>query len=175
MLTPVRAGTATAASVVGATVLAFGGTRLRPEHQGGDLRLDHDLTAAGLARRAVVADLREQGLDEDMVAEVAVVLSELVANAVRHARPLHDGTVRVRWQLTGGDVHLQVTDGCTDGARAPLRPDTTEPGETHDLRTGGRGLRIVAGLADAWGSSRDAAGRCTVWAMLDGDRQRCSA
>lgn len=163
-----------AVTVVG-SVLALGGVRLRTDAQGGDLRLEHDLVAAGTARRAVTADLRDRGVDEELVAEVAVVLSELVANSVRHARPLADGTVRVRWQHDDEEVHVQVTDGCGPGGRptpGPVPPDVPAVAE---LATGGRGLRIVTGLADAWGSSRDAAGRCTVWAVLSGERERRSA
>ncbi len=173
-MAPARCSAAAAVTVMRASVLALGGARLRAGHEEGDLRLDHDLTAASRARRAVTADLRDRGVDDELLAEVAVVLSEVVANALRHARPLPDGTIRVRWQLDDGDVHLQVTDGCSPGrsTHRPLQGDVTA---VADLATGGRGLRIVAGLSDVWGSTRDVDGRCTVWAVLGGDRQPRSA
>lgn len=131
----------------------------------GRLRLPHRPDAVGDARRQLTADLRRRGVDEALLAEVAVVASELLGNAVRHARPLPGGFVLLCWQVEDGVVHLQVTDGGAPGAVRVRRAG--------GLAVGGRGMRIVAGLSTQWGAHHDASGRGTVWAALaDGDARR---
>jgi len=106
-------------------------------------------------RRAIVDDLRGIDVSPNVVDEVGLVVSELLGNAVRHASPLPDGRLRVRWQVKAGVVELDVTDG---GASTPLA-------------TSGRGLRIVRSLAHEWGVSDDVEGR-TVWVTLGGPSRR---
>ena len=47
-----------------------------------------------------------------------MVASELLGNAIRHASPLEDGRVRLRWQVRGGVVDLEVTDGGSRTSRS---------------------------------------------------------
>lgn len=70
---------------------------------------------------------------------IAVMVGELAMNAVQHARTDFEVIV----ELTGGALRVQVTDSAGSRlASAPMPP----PGGS-----GGRGLPIVAGLADDWG------------------------
>lgn len=115
------------------------------------------------ARRALVASLRELEVDATVVGEAEIVVSELIANAVRHARPLPDGTIRVNWTVRGGVVELEVTDG---GG-----PTTPHPAPRATMAATGRGLRIVRGLAHEWGVLEDRSGR-TVWVSLGGPSRR---
>ena len=116
-------------------------------------------------RRAVVLALRVLDVDEATVHEAAIVISELVANAVRHAKPLADGMIRVSWTVKSGVVEVEVGDG---GG-----PTTPRLSPLAALSSGGRGLRIVRGLAHEWGVQEDRGGR-TVWVSLGGPSRRRS-
>ncbi|MGA8112577.1 MAG: ATP-binding protein [Actinocatenispora sp.] len=117
----------------------------------------HHARGAAVARTRLLAALRDVEVDPDLAADAVTVVSELVGNAVRHARPLHHGVIEVCWSAAPDRVQLWVTDG--GSATAPR------------LRTAGwdavdgRGLQIVAGLAQRWGVELDGPGRC-VWADL---------
>ena len=100
----------------------------------------------------------------DALDETAVVVSELLGNAVRHAQPLDDGRLLLRWQVRGGVVDVEVTDGGSRHEVRPLRPT--------EMSVHGRGLRIVRHLAHEWGVVEDAHGNRTVWACLGGPSRR---
>ena len=83
------------------------------------LRAPHEPASVGKVRREVVNDLQTRDLPEQLVDEAEMVASELLTNAVRHARPLSDGTIRVRWKIRGDVVEVEVTDG---GGESVPRP-----------------------------------------------------
>ncbi|MFL6098917.1 MAG: ATP-binding protein [Actinomycetales bacterium] len=127
------------------------------------VRLPFGLSAVPMARAQVVAELRHLGVDPHVVDEAESVVAELVGNAVRHASPLPDGTVRVRWQVRAGVVELDVTDG--GGPTQPAPKPATRFGSS------GRGLRIVRSLAHEWGVVGGPPGN-TVWASIGGPSRR---
>lgn len=98
------------------------------------------------ARHLIRDDLAARGLPRRVVEDALVVVTELMGNAVRHARPLDasgSGTVRLRWAVGDGSVRIHVTDG--GGSERPHV-------EQHSLvDTGGRGLAIVSALTSDWG------------------------
>jgi anti-sigma regulatory factor (Ser/Thr protein kinase) len=102
-------------------------------------------------------DLRAHGIPETSVADATLVLSELMSNAIRHARPLPGAQVRVCWQLAGRSLEIAVTD-----AGGPTQP---YPVRTSSSEVGGRGLSIVGRLSRRWGVRSDEQGT-TVWAVL---------
>ncbi|MFE0370788.1 SpoIIE family protein phosphatase [Streptomyces tendae] len=122
--------------------------------------------APGAARamaRAALADWSALGLPgteqltEHLAADVLVVVSELVTNAVVHAGT--DVEVSLRMEETGTLV-VEATD------QHPSRaPRSTDPEMPHDPAEYGRGLRLVAALAEAWGITYRP-GIKTVWARL---------
>ncbi len=114
-------------------------------------------------RQAVTLDLIARKVDDEVIDEVAIVVSELVANALQHACPLHDNTVRIHWTERNGVVEVDVTDGGGDTAPKAL-PQAV-------FATSGRGLRIVRSLAHEWGVS-EKKGAVTVWASLGGPSRR---
>jgi anti-sigma regulatory factor (Ser/Thr protein kinase) len=114
-------------------------------------------------RHAVVTDLRARDLAEQTIDEAEIVVSELMTNAIRHARPLADGCLRVRWKVRGEVVELEVTDG--GGDTAPV------PAPAAVWVSSGRGLRIIRSLAHEWGVGEDKGGQ-TVWAAVGGPRRR---
>ncbi len=90
---------------------------------------------------------------------VELVVSELVTNAVRHARPV--GASPVRLVLACDDDVLRVEVHDADPARAP-RPRRPDP---DDLAEGGRGLALIQALAARWGCRPGPTGKA-VWCEL---------
>jgi len=105
----------------------------------------------------LVSDLIEAGVCASAVTDAALVISELLSNALRHAGPLPSSGLRVAWDLDADSVRISVSDG-----GGPSRPEFGEPTPT---ATGGRGLRIVARLSRRWGTLCDDEGT-TVWAEV---------
>ena len=123
----------------------------------GMLRLPFDASSVPLARSRVREFLTEAGRSQDCVDDARMVVSELVANAVRHARPLPDGRLLVSWALEGGGLQVSVSDG-----GSPTRPRALE---TATSSLSGRGMTIVEALSDTWWSEQ-ADGRSTGHALL---------
>jgi two-component sensor histidine kinase len=91
------------------------------------------------------------------MSDAGLVLSELISNALRHATPLPDDTLKASWRLGSDSVEIAVSDG-----GGPTVPAVTEP---VGWAVGGRGLSIVDRLSLRWGVS-DGDGETTVWAEL---------
>src|SRR5258708_203106 len=114
-------------------------------------------SSVATARWQLSADLREAGLVTTAIGDAALVLSELLSNAIRHARPLPGALVQVSWALCEGSLTVSVRDG---GSRT--HPHAGHPSPS---AVGGRGLAIVECLASTWGVQDSTAG-VTVWAVL---------
>lgn len=117
----------------------------------------HHPRGAHVARHRL-ADELESLVGADRLADAAAIAAELVGNAVRHAAPLPGDVIRVAWRLlASGDLEIRVTDG-----GSPAGPQMRVAGPD---AIDGRGLTIVAALADRWGVERDGLGQC-VWAAI---------
>ncbi|CAL9310408.1 hypothetical protein SUDANB135_04654 [Streptomyces sp. SudanB135_2055] len=112
--------------------------------------------AVRTARSAVRGTLRGWGLDD--VGDIAALLvSELVTNALRHATgPIGVRVVRRRPAGADGVLLVEVSDPLPD----PPRARVARPGDED-----GRGLQLVASSARRWGTRPGAAGK-TVWFEL---------
>ncbi len=121
------------------------------------MRLDFHGTSVRAARERLRADLASRCSDSRLE-DARVVVSELVANSLRHATPLDDQKIAVGWTFEPDVVRLTVTDG---GSPTSV-PSQRRPGE---LAVGGRGLKIVQSLATRWGVQDEERGT-TVWAEL---------
>jgi anti-sigma regulatory factor (Ser/Thr protein kinase) len=109
--------------------------------------LPRDVPAVRTARASVDRWLADH--DPRVCEEARAIVTELVANAVRHGRP----PIELTLQQRGDTLRIVVADAGT------RRPKTTEePGPR-----GGWGLRIVGGLAGRWGIDEDAS---SVWCEL---------
>jgi len=87
--------------------------------------------------------------------DCAVLLtSELVTNAIVHT----GGPVKLRVTVSDRSVDVEVHDG---GDQTLAQPRLSEPGATS-----GRGLFMVAELADTWGIIPTHAGK-TIWFTLE--------
>jgi PAS domain S-box-containing protein len=106
---------------------------------------------------AVVADARAQaarqlaawGLEE-ITFTTELIVSELLTNAIRHAEP----PIQLRMILDGA-LSCEVSDGSSTAPHL-RRADRYDEG--------GRGLLLVAQLAERWGSRPTRAGK-TIWAQ----------
>jgi anti-sigma regulatory factor (Ser/Thr protein kinase) len=107
--------------------------------------------SATRARELVMSQCAAWGL-ESIRDDLALVITELVANAVRHA-----GTdIEICVQPIEGGVRLEVRDKST----RPLRPRAALSSDE-----GGRGLLLVDALATRYGVQGEPDGK-RVWAEL---------
>jgi anti-sigma regulatory factor (Ser/Thr protein kinase) len=122
----------------------------------GELEARFDLPlgveAPRAARHAIGAVLQSWGFwDRDWLAQVQVVVSELVSNAVMHG----GGSLAVDVKA----LDERVIIGAADGSSAvPRRLDPGEP-------AGGRGLAVIEAFAVGWGV-HDHDGGKRVWVQL---------
>jgi len=117
--------------------------------------------SVALARRALSDDLRAAGVFDQAVSDAALVISELLSNAILHAYPLPGERLQVAWAVDGSSVEVAVSDG--GGATIP------HAGRPSPSSVSGRGLSIVEHLCMTWGVRTDDAG-LTVWAVLAAPR-----
>lgn len=113
---------------------------------------------ARLARRLVANRMDVWGFayDSEVNEDVSLVVAELAANAVRHGS-VRGRSFRVRLVLRDAVVRVEVADGRTERLPVLREPD----GE------GGRGLVLVAALAERWGvETRIGMAHKVVWAEL---------
>lgn len=118
-----------------------------------------DAGAVREARVELAEGLAAVGFSSDAIEDALLVLTELVGNAVRHART----HLTVSASYAEGFLRLEVFD-----------LDTRPPAllGLDDDSTSGRGLHIVAAIASdwGWGTARDPDGQPgkVVWAELGG-------
>lgn len=113
--------------------------------------------SAADVRHRLTEQMRAAGLAPVVVDDALLVVSELVGNALRHARPRPDGSILVGWRLGGRGLTIEVTDGGS--------PSAPEVRTAQAWATSGRGLAIVQALTSTWGVRPGAPGT-TVWAEL---------
>jgi anti-sigma regulatory factor (Ser/Thr protein kinase) len=123
----------------------------------GELLLPHTPSSVYDARHAVRRDLAEHGIPAPVRDNTVLVLSEIVSNALKHARPLDSGKVALAWEVTDDGVRVAVSDGGSPTRPRPQPPSTSS--------TGGRGLGIVRDLTVAWGVEEEGS-HTTVWAVV---------
>ncbi|WEH18409.1 ATP-binding protein [Streptomyces sp. VNUA24] len=107
--------------------------------------------AVPVARRQVVALSQALGLhlSDQTLANVELLASEVIANAVLHSESPCDVAVT----RTDERLRVEVTDA------EPCLPSVVEAGPDDES---GRGLLLVNALADAWGTRPEATGK-TTW------------
>jgi two-component sensor histidine kinase len=103
----------------------------------------------GRIRRAVMHALDEEPIRSDAVDAAAIVVTELLTNALRYGAP----PVRIEVWNRAEHVHIAVTDASS------TRPSVRRPAGVG----GGYGLRLVSRMSAAWGCTPAGKGK-TVWA-----------
>ncbi|WP_328769992.1 ATP-binding protein [Streptomyces sp. NBC_00286] len=138
----------------------------RASHLPAQLTYDYSLFAPGDATapkvcrdfvRAVLLTLDR----EPLVLPAALCTSELVTNVHLHSK----GSTMLRFQLTPARLRIGVYDESRDPPVTPVAEATA---------CWGRGLALVAEVADAWGVAGDRAGRYAkgVWFELGSESGR---
>lgn len=108
------------------------------------------------ARQQIRKVLADWGVTDELADCATLLANELVSNAVTHCR-VTSARVRVTLTLDRGALLLEVADPDRDRL-----PRVRVPGPDEE---GGRGLELVAALADSWGHRQDPYTKC-VWARL---------
>jgi anti-sigma regulatory factor (Ser/Thr protein kinase) len=116
------------------------------------MSLEPDPRSAGAAREAVARACDRWGMSS-VSASATLVVSELVTNALPHA----GSDVGLSVARSGRRLRIAVRDASS------LRP---QPQPVEPSRPRGRGLLLVAALADAWGVLPTSDGGKVVWAVL---------
>ncbi len=120
-----------------------------------DLRtvLPCDASSVGVARRLLRHELTTlRHADVELIDAAGLLVSELVTNAVVHART--DVTLHVT--IRRGVLRIEVADG------SPVVPVARH---TSALAGTGRGLQLVDRLANRWGVQKSRGGK-TIWFEL---------
>lgn len=108
-------------------------------------------SSAGIARHVVASQLREWHIDS-LCDDAAVVITELVSNAVRHA----DTDLELRMVHLPDGLRIEVRDG---SQAPPMRRPARHTDE------GGRGLHLVDALSTRYGVDAEQDGKC-VWVEM---------
>jgi anti-sigma regulatory factor (Ser/Thr protein kinase) len=112
------------------------------------VRLAADEHAATQARRFARNWSADQSLSPRLVADIELIVTELVSNAVRHGVPPYE----VDLYQSAGVIRGEVRDGSSVLPSPNLKPD----------HRGGYGLGIVDACTSRWGTVPDANGK-EVW------------
>jgi anti-sigma regulatory factor (Ser/Thr protein kinase) len=107
-----------------------------------NIRLPRHAASVGRARATLRQQLTAWGVTGEVSETAELLLSELATNAVRHARVSPGREIGVRFELTDGQLRVEVADASDE------RPEQREAGPDDK---GGRGLLLVDTLADDWG------------------------
>jgi len=131
---------------------------VEPDHPDADvapvlrLRLEPSSGAAAAARRLVDRACSEWHV-QAILDPARLVVTELVSNAVRHART----QIQVTLHRRAHELRIEVHDNSPESPRPAKAVRSTSEG--------GRGLIVVAALTTAWGATHTATGKI-VWATL---------
>jgi anti-sigma regulatory factor (Ser/Thr protein kinase) len=119
------------------------------EGEDGEGVKDHDTvllpfapSTPGIARTRLAGFLTVHQASNAVIDDALIVMSEMIANAVSHGEPGHDGTIEISWAIRGSLLELSVLDGGVGGSLKPVDFDEDS--------LSGRGLAIINRVADRW-------------------------
>jgi serine/threonine-protein kinase RsbW len=97
-----------------------------------------------LCRLALTGIARTRSLEDDVVADLKLALTEACSNSVRHAyHEGRDGIVEIRYSLARDRIDVEVADD-GDG----FDPGVVAFAREEDLDEGGLGIAIIRALTD---------------------------
>jgi anti-sigma regulatory factor (Ser/Thr protein kinase) len=109
-------------------------------------------TAIAAAREFAARTVRGWQVGESNLFDVQLLVSELVTNARRHGAP----PAELRLRRVEQGILIEVHDSSS------VLPKARDAGPAEDT---GRGLRLVAGLSERWGTRPDVDGK-SVWCTV---------
>jgi anti-sigma regulatory factor (Ser/Thr protein kinase) len=120
-----------------------------------------DARSVRAGRDFTIATMQRWGAAE-RADDIAMVVSELLTNALRHALPdvgrvPRPGSVRLALLQPGRCVLCAVADPS---------PKTPTPRQPEILGEGGRGLHVISALSDIWGCTPPSHAGKVVWALF---------
>jgi serine/threonine-protein kinase RsbW len=130
---------------------------VRAEHAPVTLRVPFAASSVATARQQLKRWMADRGSSREHIEDARVIVSELVANSVRHAQPMSDGNILISWTEERQGLRLSVTDG--GSATRPRKLNASSSA------LAGRGMAIVESLAVAWWTEQSRS-RSTVHAVL---------
>jgi serine/threonine-protein kinase RsbW len=96
-----------------------------------------------LGRLALTGVLRTRAVEQEVVADLKLALTEACSNSIRHAyADGREGFVEIRYELENGRLAVEVVD---EGAG--FDPDLLEA-DVRDLDEGGLGIAIIRAVTD---------------------------
>jgi len=123
-------------------------------HERSVTRLPSDPSAVPAARRFASQAVAHLGHHGEVLDKTRLLVTELATNAVMHA----NSEIRLSVVPDDDKVRVEVRDDDPNPIQPPCRPD---PQAEH-----GRGLWLVAAMANSWGVNRNDKGK-TVWFEVD--------
>ncbi|MFJ8952023.1 ATP-binding protein [Streptomyces sp. NPDC102381] len=121
-------------------------------------RFPRHARSVGRARLLLREQAASWGLPQEVTDTAELLLSELMTNAYRHAKVPAGREIRTRAILAADHLRVQVTDA-GDTLPTPRTPSLEDES--------GRGLTLLALLADAWGAEeREVGVGKVVWFEL---------
>ncbi|MFC8074642.1 ATP-binding protein [Streptomyces sp. NPDC057307] len=115
---------------------------------------------ARLARLLSSQQLHTWGVHPDVIERAEHIVAELASNAVTHGQVRgRDFRVALALDAATGTLRIEVTD-----ARGEQRPATGRPVQPAPCDESGRGLLLIAALADRWGTDPYPPTGKTIWA-----------
>lgn len=114
-------------------------------------------TAVRSARTNLTVALRRHAVAQHVIDDARIVVSELLGNALRHARPIPGAGLVLTLEVAQESLRLSVSDGGSATLPTLLHPPALAPS--------GRGLTIVRTLTREWGVHEGADGN-TVFGVL---------
>ncbi len=114
-----------------------------------------------LARLALTGMAREIAVDEEVLADLKLAVTEACGNAVRHAYPDGEGEVTVRYVLSEGVLEMIVED-----QGAGLGEESTSAGAPTPRIDGGMGISIMRAVVDELDVHAGSDGRGTAVRMV---------
>jgi len=117
-----------------------------------------------LARLALSGLAREVPLDDELLADLKLAVTEACGNAVRHAYSGADGDVNVVFTIDDSRL-LMIVEDHGDGIRAPDSPED-EADELSGPLESGMGMPIIRAIVDELAVEQGSDGRGTVVRMV---------
>jgi anti-sigma regulatory factor (Ser/Thr protein kinase) len=126
------------------------------------LTIRGDVDAAAVARRALTQ--HDPTLPPSVKDDVALLVTELVTNAVSHGGATPDRPLQLEFRRRNGTIRVEVVD---PGTKFEAPSGAPPPPTNH--ASGGWGLFFVDRIAERWGVNPAPTGTC-VWFELPAAR-----
>lgn len=123
------------------------------------------------ARHALNATMARWRIGPEATFRAEVIASELLTNALQHARPAPGGRIEevgLHLAEDQGTVLVEVDDSGCGSIFTPMPSVAPQDGEAEH----GRGLLLVEELGNGWGRRRLGNGHHSVWAYVTADETR---